>query len=49
MKVPYDTWWGTMQSHHFDGVPGQFVHPACDRNVIAGKYVSLVFEPNFTL
>ncbi|XP_064646681.1 L-threonine ammonia-lyase-like [Lineus longissimus] len=37
MKVPFDTWWKVIQEHRYDGMTGSFVHPGCDRNVIAGN------------
>ncbi|CAH1793936.1 unnamed protein product [Owenia fusiformis] len=37
IRVPYDDWWGTMMSHTYPGLEGEFVHPVCDPNVIAGN------------
>lgn len=37
VKVPFDEWWGVLQSHHFSGLPGAFVHPVSDPKVIAGN------------
>jgi threonine dehydratase len=38
-KVPFDTWWKVIQDHRYDGMTGNFVHPGCDRNVIAGTSI----------
>ena len=37
IKVPYDTWWNTMVTRKYDGIPGHFIHPVCEKEVIAGK------------
>ena len=37
VKVPYDVWWQVLVTHRFDGLPGRFVHPVSDRDVIAGN------------
>lgn len=37
LRVPYDEWWATMRDHGRPGVPGVFVHPFADRDVIAGN------------
>ena len=37
IKVPYDVWWQVLVTHRFDGLPGRFVHPVSDRDVIAGN------------
>ena len=37
-KVPFDRWWGIIQSGSCD-LPGAFIHPVCDRAVIAGNGV----------
>lgn len=35
--VPYEEWWKTMQNHGMPGLPGTFVHPFADRDVMAGN------------
>jgi threonine dehydratase len=37
VKVPYDEWWETMRSRGRAGMPGSFVHPFADREVMAGN------------
>lgn len=37
VPVTFATWWKAMTSQHFDGVSGTFVHPVCNRHVIAGN------------
>jgi threonine dehydratase len=37
IRLPFDEWWGIMMTHRAEGVPGAFVHPVADRNVIAGN------------
>jgi len=37
IKVPYGDWWKTMTQQKSDGVPGEFIHPVCNRHVIAGN------------
>ena len=37
IKVPFDKWWEVLQTHHYDGMKGKFIHPVCDPAVIAGK------------
>ena len=32
-----DEWWGVMESHHFDGHEGLFIHPVQDEGVMAGN------------
>jgi threonine dehydratase len=36
IAVPFDDWWRAIATHECPGVPGVFVHPVSDRNVIAG-------------
>lgn len=36
IHVSYDTWWQVLLEHHFEGVPGKFIHPVSDPAVIAG-------------
>ena len=38
--VTYNMWWHIMVTHNYDDVKGdygKFIHPVCDRRVIAGK------------
>jgi len=37
IKVPYDTWWNTLDTGRFEGVDGLFVHPVQDELVMAGN------------
>ena len=37
IKVPFDRWWGIILSGRFDEVPGHFIHPVSNRDVIAGN------------
>ncbi|XP_062613256.1 L-threonine ammonia-lyase-like [Saccostrea cucullata] len=37
LKVPFDKWWEIIQTHHYKGMKGKFVHPVCDPAVIAGN------------
>ncbi len=37
IKVAFDDWWRVIETHEFPGVSGMFVHPVCDRGVIAGN------------
>jgi threonine dehydratase len=37
VKVSYDEWWSTMRNHGRAGMPGAFVHPFADRQVMAGN------------
>ncbi len=37
IPVPFAEWWNVMETHHFEGLDGFFIHPVCDRNVIAGN------------
>ena len=43
ITVPYSTWWEVIQSHQYPGVKGHFIHPVCERSVVAGIAVSLFF------
>ncbi|XP_013393192.1 uncharacterized protein LOC106160934 [Lingula anatina] len=36
-KVPFNTWWTVIQEHHCDGVAGTFIHPVCEKTVMAGN------------
>jgi threonine dehydratase len=35
--VPYDEWWQTLADHGRPGVPGTFIHPVANRDVMAGN------------
>lgn len=35
-KVDFDQWWKVIESYHFEGMNGTFIHPCCDPDVIAG-------------
>jgi threonine dehydratase len=37
ITVSYDEWWSVLQRHHMDGVPGVFIHPVANVDVIAGN------------
>ncbi len=37
VKVSYDEWWSTMTHHGRAGMPGVFVHPFADQDVMAGN------------
>ncbi len=37
ITVPFDEWWRVLVTHAHPGVPGVFIHPVCDRGVIAGN------------
>jgi threonine dehydratase len=37
IRVPYDEWWNTLVTGHFEGEPGMFVHPVADPRVMAGN------------
>ena len=37
VKVPFADWWRVMETHQCPGLDGYFIHPVCDRNVIAGN------------
>lgn len=37
VEVPYDTWWRVIVEHAYPGMAGMFIHPVCDRGVIAGN------------
>jgi threonine dehydratase len=37
VKVPFATWWQIIIEHRFDGLEGAFIHPVCNRDVIAGN------------
>ncbi len=37
VRVPFDDWWQVILTHRFDGLPGRFVHPVADPEVMAGN------------
>jgi threonine dehydratase len=37
VAVPFDRWWQVIEEHRFAGLDGHFVHPVCNRDVIAGN------------
>ena len=37
LKVPFETWWEIIVTHHHDGMEGVFVHPVSDPAVMAGN------------
>jgi len=37
IKVPYDEWWNTMITGHYEGLDGMFVHPVDNDRVMAGN------------
>ena len=39
VDTPYDTWWNVMTTHQYQGLNGMFIHPVCNRDVIAGKTI----------
>ncbi len=36
ISVTYDKWWQVMQSHQYEDLKAHFIHPVCNRHVIAG-------------
>jgi len=39
IRVPFDTWWSTMEEGAYPGLDGLFVHPVLDERVMAGNGV----------
>lgn len=37
VAVPFDAWWRVIETHEAPGLEGFFLHPVCDRAVIAGN------------
>jgi threonine dehydratase len=37
IPVPFDEWWDVIVTHRYEGLDGRFVHPVCDRDVMAGN------------
>ena len=37
VKAPFDEWWGVILSGRYEALPGLFIHPVSNRDVIAGN------------
>jgi len=37
VKLPFDEWWQVIEHHGYDGMPGRFLHPVADPDIIAGN------------
>ena len=37
IKIPFSEWWNVLQTHRYDALDGFFIHPVCNRDVIAGN------------
>ena len=37
VKLPFDEWWKVIIEHRYPGLEGHFIHPVCDRAVMAGN------------
>ncbi|MCY4071217.1 MAG: threonine/serine dehydratase [Chloroflexi bacterium] len=37
VKTPFDEWWGIILSGRYEALPGLFIHPVSDHDVIAGN------------
>lgn len=37
VKIPFGDWWQILMTHRWEQARGLFVHPVCDRNVMAGN------------
>ncbi len=37
VRLPFDEWWDVLVTHDCPGARGRFIHPVCDRGVIAGN------------
>ncbi len=37
IKVPWDEWWKVIEEHRYAGLDGYFIHPVCNRAVVAGN------------
>lgn len=37
IPVPFEDWWRVIEEHAYPGLEGFFVHPVCNREVIAGN------------
>ena len=37
MKLPFARWWQVLVDHGYPGIPGRFIHPVSDPDVIAGN------------
>ena len=36
IRVPYNDWWKVMETQKCENAEGYFIHPVCDKQVIAG-------------
>ena len=45
VPLDYAIWRQVITSHHYDGAKGKFIHPSCDRNVIAGNHNYQPYSP----
>jgi threonine dehydratase len=36
IQIPFDEWWQVLETHHFEGAHGYFIHPVSNPHVIAG-------------
>jgi threonine dehydratase len=39
IQIPFDDWWRVLETHHFDGATGYFIHPVSNPVVITGHGV----------
>ena len=39
IKVPYSEWWNVMMTRKFNDANGVFIHPVCEREVMAGTCI----------
>ena len=39
IQIPYDDWWRVLETHHFEGSKGYFIHPVSNPVVITGHGV----------
>ena len=37
VKLPYEEWWAVIENHGRPGIPGRFLHPVSDPDIIAGN------------
>jgi threonine dehydratase len=37
VKLPYEEWWKVIENHGRPGIPGRFLHPVADPDIIAGN------------
>ncbi|MFC2164308.1 threonine/serine dehydratase [Acidobacteriota bacterium] len=36
IRVSFEEWWQVLMTGKYEGIPGHFIHPVCDRDVISG-------------